>query len=129
MPARRLAFTPENILSAWEAVGIIPLNPRRAIGMVKRTEKPVTQGKCVASEAAPKIPKTTRAVSRITRTTAFLVTRNTPTSLKLKGLLSDLSQGFQPTIADKVVEEEAHQQYRQLMGKKKKKHIRPTQTY
>ena len=35
MPARWLAFTKENILSAWEAVGIIPFNPRQAIGKVK----------------------------------------------------------------------------------------------
>ena len=39
----------------------------------------------------------------------------------MKDLLSNLSEGFQQTIADKVVEEEAHRQYRQLMGKEKKK--------
>lgn len=68
-----------------------------------------------------KIPKTPRAVSWITRIAASLVTRNTPASQKLKELLSNLSTGFQQTIADKAVEEEAHRQYRQLMAKEKKK--------
>src|SRR5207302_10322093 len=46
-------------------------------------------------------------------------TRNTPSSLKLKFLLSSLSEGFQQIIADKPVEEEAHKLYRQLVGKEK----------
>jgi len=41
MPAPRLAFTSKNILSAWEAVGIIPFNPRRALGGVNRKEEDV----------------------------------------------------------------------------------------
>ena len=81
MPARRLAFTRENILSAWEAVGIIPFNPRRAIGSIKRKEAKVTQGKGLADAETPKIPKTPRAVSRISRTAASLVTKTTPSSL------------------------------------------------
>ncbi|PWW72531.1 hypothetical protein C7212DRAFT_61700, partial [Tuber magnatum] len=36
MPARQLAFTSSNIQSAWEAEGIIPFNPRRVLGAVKR---------------------------------------------------------------------------------------------
>ncbi|KAG0131842.1 hypothetical protein HOY82DRAFT_607408 [Tuber indicum] len=121
MPARRLTFTRENILRAWEAVGIIPFNPRRAIGSVKQKEAKVTQGKGLADVVATKIPKTPRAVSRISRTAASLVTKTTPTSLKLKELLSNLAEGFQQTIADKVMEEEAHRQYRELIGKEKKK--------
>ena len=39
---------------------------------------------------------------------------------KLKELLSGLSEGFQQTIADKAVEEEAHRHYRQLVGKERK---------
>jgi len=35
--------------------------------------------------------------------------------------LAYLSEGFQQTIADKTLEEEAHQQYRELIGKEKKK--------
>lgn len=121
MLARRLAFTQENILSAWEAVGIIPFNPRRAIGSVKRKEAKVTQGKILADAETPKIPKTPWVVSRISRTAASLLTKTTPSSLKLKELLSNLSEWFQQTIADKTVEEEAHQQYRELMGKEKNK--------
>jgi len=121
MPARRLAFTEVNIRSAWEAVGIIPFNPRREIGGVKRKDVNVTQEKDLAGDVGPKIPKTPRAVSRITRTAAALVTRNSPASQKLKELLSNLSTGFQQTIADKAVEEEAYRQYRQLMAKEKKK--------
>ena len=78
MPARRFAFTQANILSGWEAVGIIPFNPRRAIGSMKRVEVKVTQEKSLAGNGMPNIPKTPRAVSRITRTAASLVTRNTP---------------------------------------------------
>ena len=65
------------------------------------------------------VPKTPRAVSRTTRTAISLVTRNTPASQKLKSLLSGLSEGFQQTIADKVVEEKAHRLYRELVGKEK----------
>lgn len=49
-----------------------------------------------------------------------LVTRNTPSSQKLKELLSGLSEGFQQTIADKTVQEEAYRQYQQLVGQEKK---------
>ena len=48
------------------------------------------------------------------------MTRNTPASQRLKSILSGLSEGFQQTIADKVLEEEAHKQYRVLVGKEKK---------
>ena len=66
------------------------------------------------------IPKTPRGVSRTTRTAISLLTRNTPSSQRLKGLLVGLSEGYQQTIADKVVEEEAHRQYRQLRGKERR---------
>jgi len=95
MPARRLTFTREDILSAWEAVGIIPFDPRRAIRGLKRKEAKVTQEKGLAGAETPKIPKTPRAVSRITRTAASLLPKTTSSSLKLKQLLSNLSEGFQ----------------------------------
>ena len=63
MPARRLTFTQGNILSAWEAVGIIPFNPWWAIGSVKWKEAKVTQEKSLAGAAIPKIPETPPAVS------------------------------------------------------------------
>jgi len=121
MPARRLTFTPKNIMSAWEAVGIIPFNPRRVLGVVKRKQEAQNVLHTKTSvPTAPPIPKTPRAVSRVTRTAFSLVTRTTPSSRNLKELLSGLSEGFQQTIADKVVEEEAHRQYRQLVGREKK---------
>jgi len=116
MPARRLAFTAKNILSAWEAVGIFPFNPRRAVGHVKRKEQNISN----SETSGIHIPKTPRAVSRATRTAISLVTRTTPSSQKLKALLSGLSEGFQQTIADKTVEEEAYRQYRQLVGQERK---------
>ena len=108
MPARRLTITRENILSAGEAVVRIPFIPRRAIEGLKRKEAKVTQEKGLAGAGTQKIPKTPRAVSRITRTAASLLPKTTPSSLKLKQLLSNLSEGFQQTIADKTLEEEAH---------------------
>ena len=100
-------------------MGIIPYNPRRVLRGVKRKQENVSHSETSAMPP-PTIPKTPRAVSRVTRTAFSLVTRKTPSSLKLKALLSGLSEGFQQTIADKVVEEEAHRQYRQLVGKEKK---------
>jgi len=122
MPARRLAFTPSNIMSAWEAVGIIPFNPRRVLGAVKRKAALSGNPTTVTNPSNPhsRIPKTPRAVSRATRTAYSLVTRNTPSSQQLKAILSGLSEGFQQTIADKILEEEAHKQYRVLVGKEKK---------
>jgi len=121
MPARRLAFTEVNIRSAWEAVGILPFNPQRATGGLKGKDVNITQEKDLAGDVRPKIPKTPRALSQITRPATVLGTRNTPASQKLKELLSNLSTGFQHTIADKPVEEEAHPQYRQLIAKENKK--------
>jgi len=119
MPARRHTFTAENIRAAWEAVGIIPFNPRRVLGVVKWKETKIVVVEYAGQDAAPPVPKTPRAGSRSTRTAISLVTRTTPSSQKLKVLLSNLSEGFQQTIADKVVEEEAHKLYRVLMSKEK----------
>lgn len=71
-------------------------------------------------EAPITIPKTPRGVSRATRTAISLATRNTLSSQKLERLVVGLSEGYQQTIADKAVEEEAHRQCRQLMGKKRR---------
>jgi len=119
MPARRHTFTAESIRAAWEAVGLIPFNPRRVRGVVKRKETKIVVVKHASQDAATPVPKTPRAVSRTTRTAISLVTHTTPSSQKLKALLSNLSEGFQQTIADKVVEEEAHRLYRVLISKEK----------
>jgi len=119
MPARRLTFTPENIRAAWEAVGIIPFNLWSVLGGVKQENKNVSEAKGLTGGGALPLPKTPSAVSHTTRTAISLVTRNSPSSQKLKSLLSGLSEGFQQTIADKLVEEEAQRLYRELVGKVK----------
>jgi len=107
-------------MSAWETVGIIPFNPWRVLGVVKSKQEAqnVSHPKASVTTASP-IPKTLSAVSRVTQTVFSLVTRKNPSTLKLKELLSALSEGFQQTIADKLVEEKAHSQYRQLVGTEK----------
>ena len=97
-------------------MGIFPFNPRRALGLVKRKDQNVSK----SETSGLHIPKTPRAVSRATRTAISLVTRTTLSSKKLKELLWGLSEGFQQTIADKTVEEEAHRHYRQLVGNERK---------
>jgi len=119
MPARELTFTTKNILSAWEASGAIPLNPRRVQkSETRKNSDGVSQPKPFRTSAPlHKVPKTPRAVSRDTRSAIALVSRNTPSSKKLKVLLSFLPEGFQQAIADRVLEEESHRQYRELVGK------------
>jgi len=58
MPARRHTFTAENIRAAWEAVGIIPFNPRRVLGVVKRKETKIVVVEHAGQDAAPPVPKT-----------------------------------------------------------------------
>ena len=98
---------------------IILFNPGRVLGVVKRKETKIVVTGHAGRDVAPFIPKAPRAVSRTTRTAISLVTRPTPSSQKLKALLSDLSEGFQQIIADKVVEEEAYRLYRVFMSKEK----------
>jgi len=108
MPARRPTFTYKNIMSTWEAVGIILFNPRQVLGVGKLKQEAQNVSHLKTSVATvPPILKTPGAVSRIIRTVFSLITRKTPSSLKLKALLSGLAEGFQQTIEDKVVEEEA----------------------
>ena len=124
LPARKLTFTKVNIMKAWEVVGIIPLNGRRVIASETRfrgdgaTTKPKhTTWK--SPTHAPEPARTPRAVSRKARTAIALITRNTPASQKLKHILADLNEGFQETYPDKILEEEAHRQYRELVGDRK----------
>jgi len=67
-----------------------------------------------------RVPNTTRAVSRKTRTAISLVTRNTPSSKKIKSLLGELNECFQEAYAEEVLEEEAHRQYRELVEASKR---------
>ena len=118
MPARELTFTTKNILSAWEAAGAIPVNPRRVLkSETRKNSKGVSLPVPSQPSTSCRVPKTPRAVSRDTRSAIALISRNTPSSKKLKALLSGLSEGFQQAISDRVLEEESHQQYRELVGK------------
>ena len=99
--------------------GNYPFQSAESPGGVTRENKNVLQTRGLEEEGGLRVPKTPRAVSRTTRTAISLVSRNTPSSQKLKSLLSGLSEGFQQTIADKVVEEEAHRLYWELVGKQK----------
>ena len=109
MPDWRLTCTLKNIIRAWEAVGIICFNLWQVLGVVKQKQEAQKVPHPKASvTTAPPIPKTPRAVSRVTRKACSIVSRKTPSSLKLKEILSRLLEGFQQTIADKVVEEQAH---------------------
>ncbi|RPB01511.1 hypothetical protein L873DRAFT_1887983 [Choiromyces venosus 120613-1] len=96
MPARRLAFTEKNILSAWEAVGIFLFNVCHALEQVKQKEQNISNSE-----------------------TSSIHILKTPCT-KLKALLSGLSEGFQQMIANKTMEEEAYRQYWQLVGQEKK---------
>ena len=125
MPARKQTFTKENILAAWETSGIIPFNPRKVITPETRkagspARHPPAQTQTSLSPSKFTIPRTPRAVSRATRTAVALVSQNTPSSQKIKQLLQGLAEGFQQAIADKAVEKEAHQQYRELVAGKKR---------
>jgi len=108
MPARLLTFTESNIRSAWEAVGIIPFNPRRVLaGESKKRQKvsdPVIQSYSQALQ-------TPRAVSRGTRTAFSHETRNTLGSRKPRSILTNLLDGLQQPIVDKVLEEQPHRQF------------------
>ena len=86
------------------------------VGHIKRKEHHLSPSNTPSFH----IPKTSRAVSCATRTAISLVKHNTPSAQKLKKLLFGLSEGFQQTIADKTVEEEAYRQYRQLVGQENK---------
>lgn len=119
MPARESTFTPKNIINAWKACGIIPFNPRQVLSAESRNHDGASTSRLSVS-ATTKTPSTPRAVSRTTRTAISLVTRSTPSSEKLKALLSGLSEGFQQAIADKALAEEAHRQYRNLVAGDKK---------
>jgi len=86
---------------------------------MKRKQANVSHSKTLAMATLP-IPTTPSTVSRVTRTAFSLVIRKTPFPLKLKALLPGLSEEFQPTLADKLDEEEAHCYYRPLVEKKTK---------
>ena len=107
-------------------MGVIPLNSRRVL-------QPVAQAQKTSPDKIPsnqpfsppplRIPKAPWAVSHTTRSVLSLLHRDTPNSQHLKWLLTSLSEGYKETIADKVLGEEAHRQYGELVGGQKNKKI------
>jgi len=100
-------------------VGIVPLNPQCVIHSETQDDcATLAQSSQVSNPQ--RVSNTPCAVSTITRTAISLVTCNTPSSKKLKCLIGELNEGFQEAYAGKVLEEEAHRQYRNLVGASKR---------
>lgn len=119
LPARELTFTSKNILCSWEVVGIIPLNPH----WVTKPETRQLAKKISTPAKAITIPETPRAVISATRTALPLIQRDTPHSRQLKVILAGISEGYQDTIADKIISEEAYRQYQEVVGGQKKNRL------
>jgi hypothetical protein len=104
--ARAAAYTKNYILSAFEATGICPLNPRRVFIWQSRN---ITQFESPPATPTPllsAIPSQPRAVSRLTRSALHLVTHHSASSLKLKALIAQLGRSAQGALADKELGDE-----------------------
>jgi hypothetical protein len=104
--ARAAAYTHKNILSAFEATGIWPLNSRKVFERQSRNITRPDTPPSSPSAAQTKTPRKPRAVSRLARSALHLVTRQTPSSLKLKSLIGQLGRSAQGALADKELGEE-----------------------
>jgi hypothetical protein len=104
--ARAAAYTKNNILSAFEATGIWPLNPRKVF---LRQSRNITRFESPPATPTPLLsatPRQPRAVSRLARSALHLVTRQSPSSLKLKALVAQLGRSAQGALADKELGDE-----------------------
>jgi len=99
--ARAAAYFKNTILSAFEATGIWPLNPRTVIirqsPNITRYESPPATPTALLS-ATPRPP---RAVSQLAHSALHLVTCQSPSSLKLKALIAQLGRSAQGALGDK----------------------------
>jgi len=131
MPARRLTSTPKTIMSAWEAVGIILFNLQEVLGVVKGKQEAQNFSHSKTSvPTKPPIPETPRAVSRVTPTAFSLGTRKTPSSPKLKELLSGLSKGLKTDHSGQRSCDGGTQSVSATGWKRKKrKHLRPPEAH
>ena len=99
--ARAAAYTKNNILSAFKATGIWPLNPRKVL---LRQSPNITRFESPPATPTPFLsatPRQPRAVSRLARSALHLVTHHSPSSLKLKALIAQLGRSAQGALADK----------------------------
>jgi hypothetical protein len=104
--ARAAAYTKNNILSAFEATGIWPLNLRKVF---LRQSRNITRFESSPATPTPFLsatPRQPRAVSRLARSALHLVTHPSPSSLKLKALIAQLGGSAQDALADEELGDE-----------------------
>ena len=98
--ARAAAYTRKKILSAFEATGIWPLNPRKVIllqsQIITRFESPPATPTALLSAA----PRQSRAVSQLACAALHLVTRQSPSSVKLNAAVAKRGRSAQGALAD-----------------------------
>jgi hypothetical protein len=100
------AYTQKNIMSAFQATGIWPLNIHQAFERQSQNCTRPDTPPCSPIPAQTKTPRKPRAISRLVRDALHLVTPQTPSSLKLKSLIGQLGTSAQGALADKELGEE-----------------------
>ena len=99
-------YTEENVKKAFESTGIHPLNIRTVLGKLK----PGRRGKSrnisrpdgrSETSPPPSTPTAPRAINRLKRHALQMVTRNTPSSNKLKVLIDQLERAAEGASADR----------------------------
>ena len=97
--ARDTAYTEKNIKKAFESTGIHPLNPRMVLGKLKPKSRDITRTD--GTPPPPITPTAPRAISHLKRHALQMVTRNTPSSSRLKSLIDQLGRAAEGAAADK----------------------------
>jgi hypothetical protein len=111
-PARTVAYTKNNILSAIEATGIWCLNPRKVFLRQSRNisqfeSPPVTSTPLLS--ATPRLP---RGVCWLAHSALHLVTRQSPSSLKIKPVVAHRGRSAWGALADMVFGDEILRTFR-----------------
>ena len=96
--ARAAAYTKNNILSAFEATGIWPLNPCKVIMRQSRNITPFESPPATPTPLRSATPRQPRAVSQLSHSALHLVTHQSPSSLKLKALIAQLARSAQGVL-------------------------------
>jgi hypothetical protein len=91
-------------LSAFEATGIWPLNPRKILDRQSHTVTRQTDQSGTTVQFST--PRHSRGVSRLQRDALHLVTRDTPSSRQLKTLIERLGRSAAGALAEKDLGEE-----------------------
>ena len=104
--ARDTAYTEENIKKAFGSTGIYLLNPRMVLGKLRpvlsggsrNATRPDNDSETVPPPITPTAP---RAINHLKRHALQMVTRNAPSSNKLKVLIDQLGRAAEGAAADK----------------------------